>query len=160
MVADAVSGNTADDTGSIGLQDISSGTNTAIVGIITSETVGEGAEETGSLSATHVEEQVVGHTGTTEIGDITAGTVIDVTGGTLTDGTREQSGLVADLTETIGRAGGTISQIADVASTSHIGIDGVIGTILAVVETVTEGTVGNVTELADSAAEGVTSQTG
>lgn len=160
LEAVVVSGNTADNTGSIGLQIVSSGADTAIVGTITGETVGEGAEETGSLSATHVKEQIVGDTGTTEIGHITTGTVIDVTGGTLTDTTREQSGLVADLTETIGRAGGAISQIADIAGTSNIGVDGIIRTILAVVETTTEGTIGNITKLADSTAEGVSGQAG
>lgn len=158
LVADSVSGHTADNAGSICLQDISSCADPAIVGIITGETVGKSAVEACSLSATHVVEQVVGGTGTTEIGHITAGTVVDVTGHTLTDGTRQQSGLIADLAETVGGAGGTISQIADIAGASYVGVDCVIGTILAVVEAITEGTVGDVTELADSTAEGISSQ--
>lgn len=147
-------------TGSVG-KDIASRTVTADVDIAASKTVGDIAEEANSLIVdSSVEDEIVHDATSADVGDIATSTVGDVAGSALTDAAGEKSGLVAGLTEAVGRARGAVYQVTDVASRSCVGVDGVVVAVLAGVEATAEGTVWNVAELADSVAEGVGSHAG
>ncbi len=160
LVADTVGSNAANNTSPIGLQVVSGGAYTAHIGTVTGETVGLGAEEAGSLGAADIVEQVLRDAGTAEISDIATSAIVDVTRSALSDATGEQSRLVAGLADTVSRTDGTIDQIADVAGTTYICVDGVIAAVLAVVETITEGAVINIAQLAHSVAERIPSHAG
>lgn len=54
------------------------------------------------------EDKVVHDAASADVGDITTGTVGDIAGSALTDAAGKKSGLVAGLTETVGRASGAV----------------------------------------------------